>query len=812
VIEEKRFRIIGSTHIDLAWKKDREEMGELFESFIVRLLDLLDSHPSFTYVIEQAAHLRRLARGRPDLIQRLGAHIRDGRIEVVGGMASTMETNIPNGESFVRNQLLGMKWFAQNLGARPRAGWLIDTFGINAQVPQILRQMGISYLFANRFGGVVDVTMFRARGLDGSQVPVIGRDVYAPFIRPGNLHFRHVQTWQEIDALFEAAAATEGNDPVLVMPYTENETLPSLGVIRNVEKMNGRRQGGQWEFSLPSRILEEIESASRGWRVIDGDLNPEFTGTYSQRSIIRRRNREVEAQLLDAEKWLSLLGAAGWQTDLDDCWWKMAFTHFHDVFTGSHPTRVLDQVLSTFDDVQRTVDSHVSPLLDLQCPTDASREGYSLFALNSLPWARTETFRFLLPDGIGAVKGIFHAEREIPFEQAGKEVRARAELPPMGQAVFRVEVGATERPPEVEETGFARIVNGRCAVELDAHTGLSRISLLTRGGEIEVASGCLLVAQHDEGSFQIERPEGSEIPATSGSIRFFALHSSPTGQRVILRGAFPELPWSPGSFLSWEAEYELPKDGARVDLKLTVRWNGERTRIRLKLQTPIDSSECINEVPFGVVRRRPYREQGTARGEWPVQRFAALEDGQKGLALVNTGVCGVEARGGAIWTTLLRAPATEYAGMVPDDTSSQHGNHVFRFSLVPYAGCWHEAEVHKAAAEVNAPPLCLLKKGSPRKAGISQLARLDAATVMMSALKGSDDGTGDLVVRLYETAGKADRALLFVDRADRAWESTLEEVRGADLECAGGVVRLDMKPFEIRTVRVHRNAGSLKGG
>lgn len=811
-MEGKRYRVIASTHIDLAWKKDREEMAELFEAFIVRLLDLLDSHPSFSYVIEQAAHLRNLARGRPDLIQRLVAHIRNRRVEVVGGMASTMETNIPNGECFVRNQLLGMKWFEENLGTRTRTGWLIDTFGINAQVPQILRQMGISYLFANRFGGVVDVTMFRARGLDGTEIPVIGRDVHAPSVRLGNLYFRHVQTWNEIDALFDEAASTAGNDPVLVMPYTENETLPSRRVIDNVENMNGRKDGGRWEFSLPSRLLDEIEGASRGWPVIDTDLNPEFTGAFSQRSIIRRRNREVETRLLEAEKWLSLLGASDWQADFDECWWKMSFVHFHDVFTGSHPTRVLSHVLATFDDVQRTVDSHVSPLLDMHSPTDASREGYSLFAFNGLPWARTATLRFLLPDQIEAVRKIYHADREIPFEQAGRDVRALAELPPLCQAVFRMEVGGRERAADVVETSSARMENRQCAVECDAETGLRSISLINDSGETGVARGCLLVAQRDEGSFQIEKPEGSEIPATSGSIRLFTPHASPMGQRAVLTGTFPELPWSPGNSLRWEAEYMLPRDAPRVDLKLTVHWEGERTRIRLKVQTRIDSAECINEVPFGTVRRRPYREQGTARGEWPVQRFAALEDGRKGLALINTGACGVEALGGTIWTTLLRAPAAEYAGMVPDDTSSQHGDHVFHFSLVPYTGCWHEAAVQKTAAEVNAPPLCLLKKGVPRNAGVASLAHLDARTVMMSALKNAGDGTGDLVVRLYETAGIAECALLSVDGADRAWESTLEEAKEAALECTGGVMRLSMKPFEIRTVRVHRDTGTTKGG
>ena len=34
----------------------------------------------------------------------------------------------------------------------------------------------------------------------------------------------------------------------------------------------------------------------------------------------------------------------------------------------------------------------------------------------------------------------------------------------------------------------------------------------------------------------------------------------------------------------------------------------------------------------------------------------------------------------------LRAPERDRVGLVPDDTSSQHGRHTFRFALLPYAG------------------------------------------------------------------------------------------------------------------------------
>jgi hypothetical protein len=38
---KRKYFIIGACHIDLAWKKTSEEMSELLESFVVRLLDLL---------------------------------------------------------------------------------------------------------------------------------------------------------------------------------------------------------------------------------------------------------------------------------------------------------------------------------------------------------------------------------------------------------------------------------------------------------------------------------------------------------------------------------------------------------------------------------------------------------------------------------------------------------------------------------------------------------------------------------------------------------------------------------------------------
>ena len=94
----RHFHLVGITHIDLAWKRGFAEMAELLELSVVWLLDTLEQYPDFKYTLEQVAHYRALAIRRPDLIARLGPHLRSGRLEFAGGLASTLELNLPHAE------------------------------------------------------------------------------------------------------------------------------------------------------------------------------------------------------------------------------------------------------------------------------------------------------------------------------------------------------------------------------------------------------------------------------------------------------------------------------------------------------------------------------------------------------------------------------------------------------------------------------------------------------------------------------------------------------------------------------------------
>ncbi len=849
---KKEYFLVGATHIDLAWKSSSLEMTEMQEIFIIRLLDALEKNPDFKYLIEQASHFRNLKKTRPDLIERLKVFIKQGRVEMVGGMASTLETNIPNGECFVKNQLMGMKWVKENFDTNIKTGWLIDTFGINAQVPQILNQVGIKKLMANRFGGKHYHDAFVSKGLDGSEILIVGRDGHSAYTEFKNVVFSMYKNWDDLEECLNSADQFEGEGPFLVVPYTENEMIVTLRIMDFIKERNSANDDENWVCGLPHEYFDALEKKKKVWPVVNGDLNPEFTGTFSLRPLIRIVNRKVENLLLEAEKWASILQLKGWKEKLENAWWEMAYNQFHDVFTGSHPTKVFSDLMSRYDKVEQVAQEILDKAFQAVMPMPKflkDKNKMTVTAFNGLPWHRTDIITIPLKDDFKGVSKIVCNNETIPFEVKDGNIRILTELPATGVSSFIIEKGE-EKSLKKQEVASTIIENEYIQLECDNQYGIKRLVLKDSNRTIMKNAGDFLVIQHDEGNFQIEQPASAEVIAAAGKIRVYACETSAIGESVILLGEFPRMFWAgDNSSLIWEAELTLLKGKPRVDVKLTLNWIGEASRIRLKLSTEVKASEGIYEIPFGTVRRKPYSITGNARGEWPAHRFVALEDNVQGIALINNGTVGVEVNGGTLYNTLIRAPKSEYSGMVPDDTSSQRGTHEFEFALMPYEGSWNEALVVKQAQEVNSPVLAHVYEGTidtiigmgevdmsidtVEKAIFqcsSSYLSINANNVVLSSVKVPEDVKeennsisgmlkndtnelvdinhkalpNELVVRLYETAGDSITTKLYLKGAKEAWCSNLKEERLEVILCNNETIEIDMKPFEIKTILVKR--------
>jgi alpha-mannosidase len=803
----KAFHYVGLHHIDLAWKRPREEYVEMLEVFCLRILDALDQRPDFKFVLEQAAHYRALITTRPDLVARLKPHVQSGRLEFVGGMASTLETNMPCGESFVRNQQLGLKWVKQHFGVVPKTGWLIDTFGVHAQVPQILRQFGIADLMANRLGGRQFRTVFLAEGLDGTRTLIAGADVYSAYLRPDHVSIDFYKSWEAIDRSFDRLASMDTEGPFMVMPHAENELFISLHANDVLARKAAEHPGEVWRTSTPSEYFAAVREADPPLTVVGADLNPEFTGCFSLRTPIRIRNRETETLLLEAEKWAALAGIADAGDALEEAWWSLAFVQFHDVFTGSHPTSTFLSLMTLFDTANEAARAVLGSAQGRNMPgTTADADRAVLTVFNGLPWDRQDLVSVPVPAGWEGVGRVSAGDEDLPFDVSAGQLRVMAPVPATGFRHLTLQAGAAvpgwrDLPSSVIENEFIRL-------ECDKDHGIGRLVLKQTGQVLMDGAGDFLVVQHDEGSFQIENPVEAEVVAAAGRIDQPVAQAGPLGQHVLLTGAFPKLSWTgPESHLGWELELSLLKGQPWLDVKLRLDWKGECSRIRLKVSTTLDTSGGIYEIPFGTVRRRPYGVTGNAKGEWPAHRFVVVQDQGHGLALVNKGTAGVEVNGGTIHNTLIRAPKAEYSGMVSDDTSSQHGRHEFGFALVPYAGHWADAPVVQAGQALNNPLMASMTQGAlaGQRSEVSFL-KVDATNLVLSAVKAPDDRSDDLIVRLYETAGRATDTGIWIRDATDAWASDLPEARGPALPIQDQTVSVAFAPFEIKTLRVRRGA------
>lgn len=786
--------VIGMSHIDLGFTMSEEEFEELLEIFTERLLGVLDRCPEINYSIEQMFHYKKLKDRRSDLFERLKHYIHVGRIEIMGAMASSMETNFPSGESFIRNQKLGLEWAKVNLEAEPESAWLVDTFGLNAQIPQICRQFGFEQLFANRFGGDKHYETFWVEGIDGTKMLVMGRDLASLNVASDSQAFRLCRSWGDQEQLFEQADQLTGTGPRLVTDYIENEEVLSLRFVDLMKERIGRKKEN-WMLSSYHQYVKELWETQADFPIISADLNPEFTGTFALRTPLKLIHRKVETNLLEAEKWISLASPDHAPEHFDESWWQMSYTQFHDVFSGSHG----DQTYHAVVEKLHRIEENASEVLHKASALLTTQEADAFVCANGLAWKRKEWV---------PVPGDFQNRQ---LQQDGQELQTvwredrqycHATLPSTGAA--SITAGKNVTASVAEERQSCQIENEYLRLCVDPLNGAISLYLADGTPLIDQAAD-LLTVQEDVGGFQIETPHGGEVFASAGQVRVSAVRKDAKGECITVDGDFPHMGWNKGqNRLKWSVTYEVDKGVNAVRMSLSLDWFGEGTRIRLNIPTTVRSSDAVYEIPFGVVERTAYRPRGTAKGEWPAQRFVAFEDQDKGIALLNKGVAGVEVNGRTLSSTLIRAYYPGPMAWVPPTAeTSQHGKHTYDFTLIPYKGSWKDAGVVRQAQEMNNPVLCFEHCRLKREA--VSFVRVDCENIVVSAIKNASDHSGDLIIRYYETFGKETKAVITVPGAISAALADVKEEYVDSLTCDHDMISVTCRPFEIQTLRVVRN-------
>jgi alpha-mannosidase len=258
-----------------------------------------------------------------------------------------------------------------------------------------------------------------------------------------------------------------------------------------------------------------------------------------------------------------------------------------------------------------------------------------------------------------------------------------------------------------------------------------------------------------------------------------------------------------------EQTYRLLSGSRRLDIVTRIAWHERQIFLQARFPLAIHTHEATYETMYGVVRRPTHRNTSwdAARYEVSGHCFADLSEPDYGVALLTDAKYGYSAHGNVLTLSLLRGP------LYPDPLADE-GEHVFTYSLFPHAGDWTEGGVVDEAFALNSPLVAVSAASGAPVTEADHLLSVAGLPLSIGSLKRAEDGEG-IILRLYEPHGNRGRALLrFAVPVERVEQVDLmEEPTGIDvlLSNRGSVAELDVRPFEVVTLRVVTRAEAAQG-
>lgn len=834
---EETFFFIPHTHWEGAVFKTREEYLEIGLPNILRALHLLDEYPDYKFVLDQVCYVKPFLERFPEHEENFKKYVDEGRLAIVGGTDVMLDVNMPGGESYIRQVLYGKKYYRQKLGVDVKVGWQLDTFGHHAQMPQLLKLAGYTSFWF--FRGVPDWNTpaeFLWEGLDGSQIPAFWLPLgYA-------VTYSSPKTFTEFTSFFNQQyelLTPFSRGPHRVGLAGADVCEPETHVPSLVREYNHQKNKPfSIKISIPTEYEAVVEERTIGRPVIKTELNPIFQGSYSSRIELKQRTRELERLLIDTEKVgviLHTMGETISSNSLWDAWEPILFNQAHDLMSGVMTDRVYEDTLRGYDFSKRIIDSELESRLERMIAyIETSGEGTAIVVFNSLGWPRTDVVfvnvGFIERDVMDLV--LTDPDNEIlPIQIVNSEkynngaiLQARiafiaCNIPAMGYSIFHLlKQGIQEgvnasRAPQIHHS----LENEFYSMEVDPASG-AITSLVAKEGNWPVLSGNgnVLVMEEDRGDFwELYRPldGGSRIAMRdrheppSKDHAFFSTDQSGDSGCIILGPVFSEFsvehPFSgQGNF---KTVVRLYAGLRRIDISTKILNNDQFVRYRVLFQTTIHQGQIIHEIPFGAIER----PDGI---EFPSQNWIDINDGHKGVALLNRGLPGNNIANGTMLLSLMRSTsivAYGYSGGYEPGMTSKSGLELgkelcFDYALMPHMGNWEQAGVYRAALEYNHPMLAHTASAHPgRLPSRWSFLQISHPNIVVSALKMGEDGRG-VVLRIYEASGHTvDNVKINMnDEIVAAQESNLLEDSGETIRIANKTINLNFHPFEIKTLKL----------
>ena len=689
------YTVFGQSHLDLAWLWPVEETMRKSARTYTNQLALMEEYPDYQFLLCEPPILEWLKELYPHVWQRVKDKVAEGKFHPEGALWVESDTNIPSGESLIRQFAWGKRWYRQELGLDVKMAWMPDTFGFSAALPQIMKKCQVPYFATQKLirqdpeCQPFPYNVFWWEGMDGSKV-------LSHTFKKNNANFQAgdlITRWEE-------DRVQQENIDGLMFPFGfgDGGGGPTRDMVEMAQRCADLEGAPRCHMESPVKYFEHLGDVENTFR---GELYLAWhRGTLTSQTKTKRGIRKAETALKQLEFILSRQMLSGkempenWRERLTDLWKKLLFNQFHDIAPGTSIARVHER---------------------------AEKE---LWEVAEDAWDFIES---MVGDGYPAPECFYNTFSWPTLDAPAQSCALNDEsMPQQAAKVFRSDAGW------VLENRFLR-----CVINDDGEL----VSVKNPGCDTDYMAGqgnrFLMFKDVNTcyDAWEIGSMYENMPVALNGAVKI-------SGQQVLNTATLELEKKLDNSIL--KQTILLGADAQRLEFITEIDWQEKHKMLKVAFPVNAYANEAYHEVQFGYVKRPVHRSYQTDKDRYEVcnHRYTALTDGAHGAAVLNDGKYGVNVVENEIRLTLLRS------AMMPDQNADR-GMQEFTYAFYPFDGPFQDSDVLQQAAELNEMSIFASLCDD-----LGPIFLPDCKNIIVDTIKPADTVENALLVRVYEAMGK----------------------------------------------------------
>jgi alpha-mannosidase len=792
----------GHAHLDIAWmwqvKHSKKKSGRTFAN----VLRIMEHYPDFRFLQSQPQLYKYVQENYPSLFAQMKARVENGQWEVTGGMWAEADCNIPNGESLVRQFLLGKRYFQREFSKDAKVVWLPDGFGFCYSLPQIIKKSGMKYFMTTKLSWCqftkYPYDTFWWQGVDGTKILV--HMITTPDPR-GWSDYSVDLTPEKLKGCWDNYQQQKENLEVLLsFGWGDGGGGPTPEMLENAKRFDYMKPLPQHRQDSAENFFQDLESRVEKLPVWNDELYLQLhRGCYTSQAKIKKLNRQAEILYHNTELFstLNYLTTGEYpQDELNAGWEKILLNQFHDILPGSSIPEVYLDCDKDYEQIFEIGSRFLGKSMENIClHSEPTNKKNKCVVYNSLSWDRSDLIKisienfpinFDLSDKNG---------QTIPYQFVtdNKEILIdNFIISSMGYAAFEI-VEMNEKPDfqSTLQISTKRLENQFFIIDLDNNGLLFSIfdkrfnrEIIEKGKpgnvfqvfeDLPLTNDAWDIDIFYQDKFtkitELEKIEVTETgPIRGGLIINRKFMQSEIKQIIYIYDRIP-----------------------RIDFCTEINWQQHQALLKVAFPMNIHTNKATYEIPYGSIERPTHWNTAWdwGRFEVPAQKWTDLSEGDYGVSLMNDCKYGYDIKDNVMRLTLIKSS-------IDPDPNADIGFHSFCYSLFPHGGTWQQGRTVQAAYELNYP---LIPKLSSAGSQFS-FVRTNCENVIIETVKKAEDGDG-IIIRVYEACNqRGEVEFEFAYQLNNVMECNLLEEPETSLDFVGNKFRSEIKPYEIKTFRV----------